>query len=782
MGIISVIEMGKPDVVDCAWDGSIISFLEAKYPEGFSGRSHALTCDGDLVDPEDYDSVTANDGRMVLALAPGGGDPLTIAIVAIVTIIVSVGLSLLFAPKAQSFGDREDPQSVYSVGTQANRARLGGVIPVPYGKSVRTPDYASQSYRRYDNNDEYRAFLLCVGQGRIDVDGVRIGETPVSELPAGLVRWKVFQPDDHRERLGAVEGMFGIHEDVATSGDVAGRELDPRKKFQARARARFDADSLFMDDSSVASKAKPGDQLVVRKAPRNGDYTVTAVEGQRVYTSPAIGGGGASAEFDLAIVGGASIVAGPFPVGPVGSKARVIEVDVEFPGGLYVPDDKGNLQPYSVEVQARLREINDAGEPIGAEIIRTLTERAETNTPQRRTWRIEGLPAARYQVSLQRLEFTNRTNQVDRMEWTGLKAYLDYDDAPAYGDVTLLALEILGAEALSSGSQQRIFAETMTQVRDADGNYFRSSNPADIATDIVVREYGAGQDASALDLPGLDAFRSSQAGRSGFNGIFDRRTTVFEALREVCYVGRAFPQQNGGQLSVVEDKPRAVRSSIVTPDVIARDSFSLSIHYRQSGGDDGIEVQYSDAQTFKSKTVKYPANSVRPRRVTVRGLTDDAEADSMALWIWRQEIYRNVDIEWGMELDARSFAGFDRVGIVYPSLGGAQYGSAIAFGPRWIALDTVIEDGSYWCVMRDPAGRASEPMQAVGETATGRLVFATDLPFTPVLSGEGIPTPVGFGTASQFLRDVTVTSITPTDSGTLIEGHLYRDDAWNDLI
>lgn len=784
MGTISLLRAGAGGAVEtCPHDGPLIDFLEARFPDGFAGQACLVTLDGAPVDPEDYDRVTPADGRLMVALSPAGFDPFTVALIAIATVAVSVGLTMLFMPRVPSAVPGDDPQSVYSVSAQANKARVGGAIPVPYGRCVWTPDYASQSYRVYESNRETRYFLLCAGQGDIEVSSLRLGETALADLPPGLVRFDVFPPSRHRSRLGAISGEFGLHENVVTSGDVSDQELDPPKKFQSRARASFSGDQLIFEDGAIAGQAAIGDTLVIRKAPNNGDFTVTGVAGDRVTVSPRFQRTAAISEFDLAIVGGASLIAGPFTANLPGTRTRSIELDLEFPGGLYTTDEEGRLRPAPATFRAVLQPIGDEGGNAGSAIVRTLTIRSATRTPQRRSWRIDGLPAGRYTVSVQRTDFEDRDRQVDRSIWTGLKAYLEYDDRAVYGDVTLLAIAITGAQELSARSQNRIFAETFARIETVAGGRALSNNPADIMTDIVTRDtYGAGQARElALDLPGLLAFRESQAGRSGFNGVFDRRITVWDALRDVAIVGRALPHPMGARLSVVEDAPRPMRKSVVSPAVITRDSFQLTAQFKPPGGDDGILIEYSDPATFQARTALWPPDSVRPRTVQVRGLTDDAEAVSMAKYIWRQEQARSLEIRFGMEWDAMNFLAFDRVGLCFPLFDWGNAAQVVAVSGRALTLSRDVPAGEVFCVLRDLEGRATDVLRASGDG--GRvLTLEADLPFTPMLSGGGVPTPVAFGTRADFLRDITVTRITPSANGTSVTAHLYDPDFWGGLV
>ena len=102
----------------------------------------------------------------------------------------------------------------YSLQAQGNEARLGNPIPVIYGRHLIYPDFASQPYYRYIDNEQYVYQLHCIGQGEYDVEQIRIEDTPISSFEE--ITCSVIRP-------GEKNTLFD--EDVVTSAEVAGQEL-----------------------------------------------------------------------------------------------------------------------------------------------------------------------------------------------------------------------------------------------------------------------------------------------------------------------------------------------------------------------------------------------------------------------------------------------------------------------------------------------------------------------------------------------------------------------------
>jgi hypothetical protein len=770
---------------DLAFEGLYMDFLEGQFPRGFGGEAHVTYCNGEVVDPETYADVrVCGDDDWVLSFSPA--DPITALVVALVAGAVTLGLSLLLAPKVPGLNGGDDPQTVYSVTAQANRARIGGAIPVPYGRSVWTPDYAAQSYRYYENNQEVRIFLLCVGQGDIDVRGLRVGETQAQDLPDGLIRHQVFKPAQHRRQMGVIGRAFGVSENVVTSGDVERQQLDGRIKFDGEdVRGVLRGFTIEFDDESVAAQAAPGDTIRLLKSRANGLYTVQSVRNNVVTLDRRVRDGSRSDKFDMTITGGPSLSVGPFVSSPPGSRAQRVELDIEFPQGLHDRDDDGDIRNIGVRLEASLQQIDDDGDPLGEPLLFDTEIEGATRTPQRRTWSIDGLPAGRFSISLRRTNGESLENQADQTVWTGLKAYLVNDTAAKiYGDVTILAVEIRGGEELSGRSQNRIFAETETLIETLAGGPKRfSNNPADIMADVILNStYGAARGRSGLELESLGRFFGSQSGRSGFNGVFDRSITVWEALTDIALVGRASPHPVGALLGVVEDGEKPVRASIVTPDLILKDTFALRSQWRSPGSHDGYVVEFSDPDTFATRTAVYPLGAARPKKAEIRGLANFDEALDLAKWFWLQEQERSISLNWEMEWDALNFARFDRVGVAFPLFDWGRAGLVHSWHGRTIHLDRDgVPEGPIYCVLRDPCGKSSQVLVAQGD-GVRMIVFDQDLPFEPMHGGQGQATPVAFGVLEDFLRDVTIERVEPQGTSTRVEARLYAPDLYQSLL
>lgn len=750
-----------------AHDGPYIDLLDRLFPNGPQMTHRTVTAEGETVDVDDY-LKPIGDETYILALSPAGLDPVTQAIIIVVaSVVLSVAATFLLAAKPPSQFGQETAGSVYSVSAQANQAKIGAPVPVPYGKVTRTPEYASQSYRVFGGNKEIRYFLLSLGAGELQLDDVKIGETPVGDLPPNLVEYEYYKPAQHTSTLGVIGADFGMHENVYTSGDVEQQELEQKNRYTDTVTGSTTSGASVMAfSSSITDVAMdPGDVFVISEPlSLSGLYTVASTTSTSVTIEETFPATETDVEISFRVNRQFNGV-GPFVTNKAGTTTQKIEIDIEWPQGIYRQKDNGAFETLSIGIRADVQEIDDNGDDVGFPTQHQFSYARATNTPQRQTFTITK-PAGRYKIEVQR----NDTLDLDardahRTVWTGLKSYIDYDtSATVYGDTTILAVKIIGAEAFSSGSQQRIFATTQSILPQFGSNpevRAPSSNLADVFADIYTnKSYGAGRPVSELDSAKLIAFRTANLARSGFNGVFDSVITVWDALEAVSALGRAKPFPKAKSLSLVTDEPKA-RKSIVTVDNMIKDTLRVQYNWKLIGDNDGVEVKFRDADTFEERYSLFPSTSIDPSRREVRGLTDSDEADELSEYYWEQEVSRSTEISFSTEYDALNFEPFDRVGVVVPAFNWGEAAQVLDSDGLSVTLNRPAPNGSLTIMFRDQNGDASDAVSATGD-GSKVITLNAPPPITLVSDGRSVSTLCAFGLTADFVQDVTVLSIRPS--------------------
>lgn len=117
----------------------------------------------------------------------------------------------------------ESASPTYNLQAQGNAARLLEPIPRLYGRHQLFPDFASQPFQTFENNDQYLYTLLCLGVGYYNLEKINIGESELWDSTSGYsstfsnVQFEVIPP-------GQRITLFPSN--VNTSSEVAGQELD----------------------------------------------------------------------------------------------------------------------------------------------------------------------------------------------------------------------------------------------------------------------------------------------------------------------------------------------------------------------------------------------------------------------------------------------------------------------------------------------------------------------------------------------------------------------------
>jgi len=145
----------------------------------------------------------------------GWGAAATIAFNVIGTAVVNALMPIKTADNG--LGSASSPGSVYNVNASANQARLGQPIPVIYGRHRIFPDYASQPYVEYQENDQYFFALYCIGQGfYVLPDGsIFIDDTRLNHFSD--IWYRKLEPGELPTR---------VHANVVTSPEVTGQAIE----------------------------------------------------------------------------------------------------------------------------------------------------------------------------------------------------------------------------------------------------------------------------------------------------------------------------------------------------------------------------------------------------------------------------------------------------------------------------------------------------------------------------------------------------------------------------
>lgn len=328
-----------------------------------------------------------------------------------------------------------------------------------------------------------------------------------------------------------------------------------------------------------------------------------------------------------------------------GTVAGTIEVDFVWPNGLYYTDSSGLFVTLLTGLGIGITPVDDNGVPTGATVMYTQSIGGATNTPLRRTFSYPMAVPGRFSVFVEQYsESTGRSLDSQVVNWTSLKAMLRHTQE-VYGDTTLVTMRLKATDEISTDAINRIGVKCTRNLPHGG----LSSNPAHHMRDIITNTvYGAGRPLSEIDAAAEYAL---YVDNKGFNGIFDTKITVWNALEAVMQPSRASPVTNGALISLILDRPQTVYKYLFDKTNTVKDSVEYGWLFAQVDDIEGYEVEWRDLKDWVANYKTHPLGALNVESVTLMGCTDGAVAQAHANYLWRRNQYRRKTVKFKTELE-----------------------------------------------------------------------------------------------------------------------------------
>lgn len=571
----------------------------------------------------------------------------------------------------------------YSLQAQGNQARLGNPIPVIYGRHLIYPDFASQPYYAYANDEQYVFQVHCIGQGEYNIEKIRIEDTPISSFEE--ITYQIINP-------GQTNTLF--RDDVVTSPEVAGQEL---------------------------------------------------LKGNTI---------------------------GPFVLNPTESEIDRIEIDVACQRGLYYANDSGGLNTKSVQWRIDARKIDDEDNALG-DWFTLGTETISANTVNG-IYRTFGYSVAkgRYEVRATRLDDKDTSSRAGHeLRWASAKGFIV--STPDYGNVTLLAIKMKATNNLSQRSSRMVNCIVTRKLPtwSPSGGWTAKKATRSIAwaiADVLKASYGAGLTDKSIDLPGL--YRLDQtwtAHGDTFNGVFDSKLTVYEALSKICKVGRSVPYIQGGIVRFVRDEPKSIPVALFGPRNIVKNSLTIQYIMPSEDTADSVCVQYFSDRTWKNSEITGSfAGSTSDKTATVElfGCTDKDQALREAVYMALANRYRRRIVTFSTELEGLIPSYGDLISITHDMPHWGTGGEVMSVNNTTLTLSEPVEftEGqTHYLALRTQTGELSGPYRVKAGSFPTEVILL-DTPDIPINTGtDAERTHFAFGTQDKWGTLARVTGIKP---------------------
>lgn len=517
------------------------------------------------------------------------------------------------------------------------------------------------------------------------------------------------------------------------------------------------------------------------------------------YVGPAFGGGTVSL-VNPAVVNAPEVaqqdllygeVVGPFAASGPGLQCTKIGIDILCPRGLYYANDDGTLAEKTVDWMVEARKLTDAGGIAGSWfLLGTESLTLAESKAIRRSYSYT-VPAGRYQVRMQRTTTRDDNTRAGHdIQWLAMRAYLTttvaLDSAANY-----LAVKIRATSQLSGLSQRRfaLIIQRWLPTWDPIGGWAAPSATNSIAwalADVLRNDvYGGGIEDARIDLQTLyDLDQVWSARGDEFNGIFDKRITIWNALATIARAGRARPVMRGSVFTFVRDSAQELPVALFNMRNIQRGSFAIEFTPWTEDSADGVELEFFDGDTWSSNYVVMAlpgevGDPVKPARMSIVGITNLNQAQREAAYYVAEAAYRRTMVSFTTEMEGFLPGYGDLIAVSHDVAG---WGSSGEFTSWNGVVATTSEDidwsvGANYCIIVNAEGDVLGPY-LVQQSTTARSVRFLEIPPSGSIyvAHERERTRYAIGAANAYAKMCRVLSITPQE-GDLVQIRALVEDA-----
>jgi hypothetical protein len=641
-------------------------------------------------------------------------------------------------------GDAAEVSPTYNTSAQGTRARLFQPVPVQYGRIKMTPDWASDPFQTYSDNQQVIYQLLCVGVGRYHHEKVFVGETEIWNDVSGYtgnlssIELAWIEP-------GAPVTLFpGI---VFTSTEVGGQEL--RRLISTGDFTFTTHRATFSDNRADAfNEFLVGDTVDLTGAgANNGTYLVTALD-------PGNTKGWAEFSPNFPAPGSVSGVTftvrtaiGPFAACAPTDTIFQIVFDIGANGGLGEANNTGGLDSLNVSFQMSYQLIDATNTPIGPWVdLPIVTISGNTPQPRRYSYPFD-VPVGRYWAKVQRTSASSlKTGILDNIQWLGLRGFIPDDNV--YPNVTLLAIKFNVGEQITSATSRQISVVQTRMLEAFDGTTWLPEAPtrsiawaaADMLRDTL---YGAGWTDSMIDIAKLKSMEDTWTITGDtFDGVFDSKQAFWNALISVLAVGRAFPLVLGSSISFDRDEPKSLIKGVITPRTMLSGSFNMDYIFFDEDSPDDVIIEFFNEDTWQDDEIQctLPGSlSENPARIKMFGMVNRTRVFKYGMYQAASNFYRRIIAGLDTEMVGRLYLRNSLVLLSHDLPKWGFTGDIIEpIGPREFALSDDVDwstPDTYYMAIRNQFGGGWGPVIVTEGSDGSVLINAASLAAVEAVQG-----------------------------------------------
>jgi len=473
---------------------------------------------------------------------------------------------------------------------------------------------------------------------------------------------------------------------------------------------------------------------------------------------------------------------GPFSACGPGLQTTIIGIDIVAPRGLYYANETGDLTSKTASWMVEARLINANGSIAGDWMLlgsESLT--LAQNNPVRRSYHYN-VAAGRYEVRVQRLEAKDPNNRTaHELVWAGMRAALN-TPAPLDPNTNFLALKMKANNQLSGLSQRRISLIIRRKLPSwhPDTGWGPAAETKSIAAalaDVLKNPvYGGSIPDSRIDLQTLyDLHLTWETRGDYFNGVFDKRVTLWSALTTIARVGRARPIMRGSMFTFIRDSEQTLPVALFSMRNIQKGSFSIEYQMITEETPDALELEYFDEVTWASKyvTMNVPGvvgEPVQPARASIVGISTLAHAQRETAYMVADAAYRRSVITFTTEMEGYLPAFGDLIAVSHDITGWGRSGEITS----WVNPVAVCSEeldwsvGDNYAILIDAQGDTHGPYKVSAGPTSRSMRFEPGAVTMTVYTGmEQDRTRYAMGPGSSYAKMCKIRSIRPNSDNTV---------------
>ena len=529
--------------------------------------------------------------------------------------------------------DKGTESQTYQILGARNRIDIWGKVPFLCGRFRLTPPYAAAPYREVVGSNTWWRAIFAISHGPVHVESMRIGETPIgnyAEVEWQLRRGYWSMPDkgawDPASGVFPANPGFGDTWTATSSGTVNGLAIVAGQTITFNRLADPSSAAAWDLDQGQPFSLYPSD---VFEDPLS--VALTYAAGGQVRTT----------------VPGADEIA----------------IEIAFERLVHIQNQPAGKKS-DQSVTFRIEQSPGGENHWSTVLVRTVTGRQQTPLYWGHRWRPAEYGAvddnSSYDVRITRLSGdTDEERNFSKCFWTALRTITAGDPVPVPG-ITLIAVRIRATGQLQ-GTIDEFNVTARTIARDWDAStdswvWRPTSSPAALFRHILQHPSRRKPATDAqIDLDRLTYWDgvTRPSGRE-FNGVFDAKTSLYDALTRIARLGRAMVSLRDLKFSVVIDEPRTVPVRMFTP----RNSWTYEGEMTHEPAPHGYRIAFVNEQAdWKTEEVVVyddsysAANATLIDRVEIVGLTSRDQTWKegryhLAQQRLRREIHRiNCDFE-----------------------------------------------------------------------------------------------------------------------------------------